>query len=705
MTPLLRLVLLATLLLGSGCASLSNAQRDRAASIAHQARSQVVDCDQPDRCALDSPLRALGGQAFSASTPAAPRHYATILDEGETSLVARLNLIRSATRSIDLQTYIFDKDDSARLVLDELLAAARRGVKVRVLIDQLSAISDLEILGALASSHQNFDLRVYNPTFGKAKLNYADYAGSVLCCFRRFNQRMHNKLLVIDDALGVVGGRNYQDDYYDWDSEYNFRDRDVVVAGPVARGMAANFEAFWNAPRSVPAERLNDVGRTLLKQGAPPMPPAVYRRPERIEQVLQEAVDPAYIQRMFVDPAFDVGPVRYVADLPRKHRHGTPSQPANGQHVTEPQLDSLIAGAQTEVLLQTPYLVLSKPARKLFEALRKREAPPRVVVSTNSLAATDNPIVYALSYKYKRRNMRELGFNIYEFKPFPLDAPVDYRNLVPAPLGTPASGNDRSRSLLGGSAAGSNARGGGSRGSNRRSAADAPPVPARSPDEVDVGQAPATATATTTDATRPQPTQGPAARRRTDGSVVERRVLRAETRPSFLGTKAVNKPLPVTRSGARMGLHAKSLVVDRRIGVIGTHNFDPRSENYNTEGAVIIEDPAFAEALAQSILRDIHPKNSWVVAPRTKPPVLSGLNYSVGKASEALPLLDFWPWRYATDYEFQPGPDCPGPLRRQDPNFHTCYTAVGDFPEVNVGPKWLLVRMLTAFGAGLVPIL
>jgi phosphatidylserine/phosphatidylglycerophosphate/cardiolipin synthase-like enzyme len=673
---LLRVVVLAILLLGSGCASLSNAQRERAVAIAAQARSHVVDCDQPDRCALDSPLRALGGQAFSESTEAAPRHYATILDEGETALVARINLIRSATRSIDLQTYIFDKDDSARLVLDELLAAARRGVKVRVLIDQLSAISDLEILAALASSHQNFELRVYNPTFGKARLNYADYAGSVICCFRRFNQRMHNKLLVIDDALGVVGGRNYQDDYYDWDSEYNFRDRDVLLAGPEARGMAANFDAFWRAQRSVPAERLNDVGRTLLRQGAPAMPPADYRRPARVEQVIDEAVDPAYIQRMFVDTALPVSSVRYVADLPRKHRRERASQPANGQHVTEPQLDSLIAGAQTEVLLQTPYLVLSKPARKLFEALRKREQPPRIVVSTNSLAATDNPIVYALSYKYKRRNLRELGFNIYEFKPFPLDAPVDYRNLVPAPLGTAPSSDSGRSSLLGGSAAGSNARGS---GNNRRSAADA-------------GAA-------------PQPTPGPAARRRTDGSVVERRVLRAETRPSFLGTKAVNKPLPVTRSGARMGLHAKSLVVDRRIGVIGTHNFDPRSENYNTEGAVIIDDPAFAEALAQSILRDIHPRNSWVVAPRIKPPVLSGLNYSVGKASEALPVLDFWPWRYATDYEFQPGPDCPEPLRRQDPDFHSCYTAVGDFPEVNVGPKWLLVRMLTAFGAGLVPIL
>lgn len=688
MNPLLRLLVLATLLLGSGCASLSNAERERAAGIAVQARSTVVDCDQPDRCALDSPLRALGGRAFAESHAGQPRHYATILDEGEVSLVARLNLIRSATRSIDLQTYIFDKDDSARLVLDELQAAARRGVKVRVLIDQLSAISDLEILGALSGSHANFELRVYNPTFGKARLNYFDYAASVLCCFRRFNQRMHNKLLVVDDALGVVGGRNYQDDYYDWDSEYNFRDRDVIVAGPEVREMAANFDAFWRAPRSVPAERLNDVGRTLLRQGVPVMPPADFRRPERVERVSEEADDPDYVRRTFVDTALPVASVQYVADLPRKHRRERASQPANGQHVTEPQLDALIASAQTEVLLQTPYLVLSKPAQRLFRDLRKREHAPRVVVSSNSLAATDNPIVYALSYKYKRRNLRELGFNIYEFKPFPLDAPVDYRNLLPAPLGTEAPPSQGKRSsLLGGSAAGSNARGSGNADARRGRVAGS---------DVDSGR--------DAQATR-QPTPGPAARRRTDGSVVERRVLRAETRPSFLGTKAVNKPLPVTRKGARMGLHAKSMVVDRRIGVIGTHNFDPRSENYNTEGAVIIDDPVFAEALAQSILRDIHPQNSWVVAPRAKPPVLSGLNYSVGKASEALPVLDFWPWRYATDYEFQPGPECPEPLKRQDPAFHTCYVAVGDFPEVNVGPKWLLVRMLTAFGAGLVPIL
>lgn len=679
-----RWLMLAGLLLLGGCASLSNSERERAAGIAAQARSTVVDCDRADRCAQDSPLRALAGRAFTESTADQPRHYATILDEGEEALVARLNLLRSATRSIDLQTYIFDKDDSARLVIDELLAASRRGVKVRLLIDQLSAISDLQILGALSSAHQNFELRVYNPTFGKAQLNYFDYAGSVLCCFRRFNQRMHNKLLVVDDAIGVVGGRNYQDDYYDWDSEYNFRDRDVLVAGPEARVMAANFEAFWKAPRSVPAERLNDVGRILLDSGPPTLPPAVYRRPERVERVLAEAIDDAWISRSFVDTALPVASVRYVADLPRKHRRESAEQPRNGQHVTEPQLDRLISEAQSEVLLQTPYLVLSKPARQLFADLRRQADPPRVLVSTNSLAATDNPIVYALSYKYKRRNMRELGFNIFEFKPFPLDAPVDYRNLLPDPIaGDYPEG--RRGGMLGGSAAGSNARPPGSGSRAQESAAP----------DVAVRGNPRTGSAY----------QNARERRRAAGSEVERDLLRTETRPSFLGSKAVNRPLPVTRQGARMGLHAKSLVVDRRIGVIGTHNFDPRSENYNTEGAVIIDDPVFAQRLADSILRDIHPQNSWTVAPRSKPPVLSGLNYSMGKASEALPILDFWPWRYATDYEFQPGPACPEPLPRQHPDFHACYTAVGDFPEVNVGPKLLLVRMLTAFGAGLVPIL
>lgn len=678
----LRLIALAVLLLGSGCSSLSQFERERAVGIALQARSDARDCQREDNCAADSPLRALAGEAFSRSQPSQPVHYATILDEGEASLVARINLLRSATRSIDLQTYIFDTDDSARLVIDELLAAARRGVKVRLLIDQLSAITDLQTLGALAGAHHNLQLRVYNPTFGKATPTYLHYAASVICCFRRFNQRMHNKLLVIDDAIGVVGGRNYQDDYYDWDTEYNFRDRDVIISGPEVREMAVNFDAFWAAPRAVPVEQLNDVGRYLLRHGVPALPPLPGRNPERVARAQALADDQAWVQARFVDSALEVGPVHYVADLPDKH------QPAAGDEDASFRLDRLLDRAQQEVLLQTPYLVMSDAARDLFGQLRQRPQRVRVKVSTNSLAATDNPIVYALSYKYKRRNMRELGMEIYEYKPFPQQPPVAAFNLEPGAatdmlpawvLAPQASAGGELRRPLSAGVAIERA------------------VPAAESRSLLLGSGASGRSQTNA--------RGDLRRRQPGGSEVERDVLRAETRPSFLGSGATSRPLPVTRAGVRMGLHAKSLVIDRRIGVIGTHNFDPRSENYNTEAMVVIEDAAFAQALAGSIEDDMRPENSWVVAPRQRLPVLGQLNYSVGKASEALPVLDLWPWRYATVFEYQPSAQCPQPLSIRDPQFYACYRALGDFPEVNVGGKWLLVRMLTAFGAGLVPIL
>src|SRR5690606_31992269 len=135
------------------------------------------------------------------------------------------------------------------------------------------------------------------------------------------------------------------------------------------------------------------------------------------------------------------------------------------------------------------------------------------------------------------------------------------------------------------------------------------------------------------------------------------------------------------------------------------HNFDPRSENYNTEAVVVIEDAAFAQALAASIKRDTDPGNSWTVAQRARPPVLSGLNYSMNKVLEKSPVLDLWPWRYATNYVFQPGPECPRPLPRRDPRFHQCHAAVGDFPEASLGPRSIPTRALTPSGAGLVPIL
>ncbi|NUS39279.1 MAG: phospholipase D family protein, partial [Lysobacter sp.] len=566
---------------------------------------------------------------------------------GHDALLARLNLLRSATTSIELQTYIFDEDDAGRLVLDELLAAARRGVRVRVLVDQLSALKRVDTLAALAGAHANFDIRIYNPVLGRARINYPRYVLAAACCWRQLNQRMHTKLLLIDGAVGITGGRNYQDDYYDWDEDFNFRDRDVLVAGPVVRHMAAVFDAFWQDERSRPAEALTDVGQALLDGGVPALPPAQWEVPARVDAISREADDEDEARRL-AETALPVGAVDFLADLPRKHDGGHQHGAGGATH----GLRELIESARERVMLETPYLVLSDPAQAMFRALHRREPPPRVMVATSSLAATDSFITYALSYKYKRRFLRHFGFEIHEYKPFPGDGPFDFSWKADVPA--------------------------------------TPPAP------------------TPPSWTRPRvgPHTGTMPRHRggVDETGAPRALAREESALRYFGSGA-NAPVPLKRAGMRIGLHAKSLVVDEHIGVVGTHNFDPRGDRYNTEAALVVHDDAFARELAASIGRDMSPANAWTIAPREKLPVLSGLEYSLAKVSERMPVFDLWPVRYATSYQFQPGPECPQPLSPFDPQFGQCYEAVGDFPEVELGLKPLLTRIFTAFGAGLAPVL
>jgi len=345
------------------------------------------------------------------------------------------------------------------------------------------------------------------------------------------------------------------------------------------------------------------------------------------------------VRQRLVNAAMAVDSITFIADLPGKHRR---NQDTPAAIRTAPELLDLVATAEREVLLQTPYLVLSKPARALFTELQTRTAPPEVMVSTNSLAATDAFITYALSYKYKRRYLREYGFQMYEFKPFPEDAMVD----LDATGAVDVVWNEDGSVAL-----------------------DARPARARRRDPA-----------------------------RKDGR--HRRPLSREYAALRYAGIGVNRRVPVARTGVRFGLHAKSLVIDDNIGVVGTHNFDPRGRNYNTENAVIIHDSAFAQALSASIRRDMRPENAWVIAPRA-PSMLTG----VGRLSERLPIFDLWPLRYATSYEFTPSAECPVPLPPSAPGFFACYTAIGDFPEVATGFRRLWTRIFTAFGAGLAPIL
>jgi putative cardiolipin synthase len=607
------LVLSVTLALIGGCA-VDPLHARRAAATASAARAYDLDCQpaRDDSCATESPYRALADAAFAQSTPEQPQHYVSLIERGEDSLLLRVHLIRSARRSIDVQTFIFDEDDAGTLILDELVKAARRGVSVRVITDQLFSLENTHLLAALARAHRNFELRVYNPTFHKASTPPLEFAAGILCCFWRFNQRMHDKVLLIDDAIGIVGGRNYENRYYDWDDEFDYRDRDVVAVGPVGGVMRQSFEAFWKDPHTVPLSRLRDVATDILAAGiaAPAYAMHTHLNAARVADLSRRADDPDYIRTHFTEHALRVGSVDYFADAPGKPQAG---ESGAKRESTRP-LETLLRDAKTEIVLQTPYLVLSSTARRVFADLRRREPKLRVIVSTNSLAATDAFYVYALSYKYKKRYLK-LGFEIHEFKPFPAESAeliVNYASL----------GN-----------------------------AGAPPDTARA------------------------------------------------------GGRYARAPLK--HAGVRVGLHAKSMVIDGEIAVIGSHNFDPRSEFHNTESGFIIRDRAFATRLRESILQDAAVDNAWTIARRPRIRVFGRINNAIADISAALPIFDFWPFRYATSFEFNPqgmhGTCKPVPPATE--GFYPCYDDVGDFPEVDLPLKTIYTRIVTAFGAGLVSIM
>jgi len=587
----------ASLGLLAGCA-VDPLHARRAAATAAAAQDHVVTCAHADACAIASPYAQLVERARADHV-----HYVNLLDRGEDALLLRIHLIRAARSSIDIQTFIFAEDDAGYLVLDELVAAARRGVKVRVLVDQLFSLGNTQLLAALARAHVNFELRVYNPTFHKASTQPLEFAAGVLCCFARFNQRMHNKLLLVDGVIGIAGGRNYENRYFDWDDEFDYRDRDVLVAGPAGAAMRASFEQFWAHPRSVPLSRLRDVSARILSDGldAPVYAQHTYTNAARVTALSAHANDSAYIRTHFADAAVRVANVEYFSDTPDKADSDSAQSNQLSRHIVD-----LLGRARDEIDFQTPYLVLSRPARNLFRDLHHAHPRLRVLVSTNSLAATDAFYVYALSYKYKKRYLK-LDFEIHEFKPFPAEA----ADLI---AGYAALGDSDEAAL----------------------------------------------------------------RYRKYGRT------------------------PLTRGGVRLGLHAKSIVIDGTVTLVGSHNFDPRSDNYNTESGFIIHDPTFAQLVRASILRDAAPDNAWTIARREHGTWISRVNERIGDWSAKLPVFDLWPFRYASSFELDAG--C-SPLPPDDPRFYSCYRDVGDFPEVNLSPKTIYTRIITAFGAGLHSIL
>lgn len=425
-----------------------------------------------------------------------------VLDKGEEALIARAWLADHAQTSIEVQYFIWSTDNIGILASEALLRAADRGVEVRVIVDDLLVDAPDKSLLALAK-HPKIDIRIYNPQhrigtpFHKRLLNLA-------INFRGFNQRMHDKTFIVDGKLGITGGRNMAAEYFDYNQTYNFRDRDALLIGPVAKTMQDSFNQFWASPLSAPVEELYD-GLGLMQKHVSVNDDEVtevYARlheyannPENFTPQNRAAIQdtPQAFQRLIEQTQWS--DITFISDTPGKNKQ---RYLLGGGGKTTEKLAALVQNAQHSIVIQSPYLVMSNQAIKLFKQAIKRGV--KVKINTNSLASTDNIQAFS-GYRNQRDKLLKMGIEIYEFKP----APAVAKSLV------------------------------------RK-------------------------------------------------------------------TESLTDKSPV------FAIHAKTMVVDNNTVYIGTFNFDPRSQNLNTEVGVIVDDARVAEPVQASILTDMLPENSWEAA-------------------------------------------------------------------------------------------
>lgn len=338
---------------------------------------------------------------------------------GYDALLLRVHLIRQAQASIAIQTFIWTNDECGRLLIYEVIEAARRGVKVRILADHFVSEKDPATMAFLATAHPNLEVKHYRPALARLKPSLWRTMLAGLWSFRAFNQRMHNKVMLFDDAVLITGGRNIENTYFDHSTTMNFRDRDVLAIGPVVRGAVESFEQFWGYRHAVSSRDLADVGAVIAKGG--------YRRYEtradydfgpHFTELDREANDAGLIGARFASKLKPVRRVEFISDEPGKSAGG----PAVAR-ITQ-ALRSTLEQAKSSIVMQTPYLVLSRPARKLIREMQEKNPTLRIRISTNSFASTDNLFAYSANYRLRNDYIEDLKLEIYEFKPLPASLPV-----------------------------------------------------------------------------------------------------------------------------------------------------------------------------------------------------------------------------------------------------------------------------------------
>ncbi|MBC7414010.1 MAG: phospholipase D family protein [Herminiimonas sp.] len=352
----------------------------------------------------------------AASRPPGDLSGFRLLPTGAYAFNTRVAMARRARYSLDVQYYIVHDDETGRALLGELQNAARRGVRVRLLIDDIATQTLDQTLLRLAAQ-PNIEVRLFNP-FAWGRSSFAIRLLSSLGDLRRINHRMHNKSFIADNVMAVTGGRNLGNEYFMYSNGSNFIDLDIFAAGRAAVDLSSVFDRYWNSEYAFPIASLVQYDQAMAEKAAQMMA----ARPGMPEMIGEDGLAPSVMRDVLghapLAQEIDAGKMnltwaeaRVVADDPSKVAgvtDATVGDTASGM------LISLMGAAQSDVVVVSPYFVPGKPGMKLIRALHDRGV--HMSVLTNSLAATDTPIVH-IGYAAYRLEMLRLGVNLYELSP------------------------------------------------------------------------------------------------------------------------------------------------------------------------------------------------------------------------------------------------------------------------------------------------
>jgi len=343
-------------------------------------------------------------------------NYGYLLEMGDDALLARIHLIRNATESIEIQTFIWTPDETGQFVLWELYQAALRGVQVRIIIDDLSVRAMHNIVAYLTELHPNIEIKQYNPVADDIDINVLERLGVLATGFGKYNHRMHNKIFIVDGTYGITGGRNYENDYFDRGADRSFLDRDILVLGPVVEQMSTSFEEYWADNLSVPTSKMKDVRKEIQNNEVEiPDIAVAYEIPFIFDGLSKCASGADCVEERIASRGIQLDEVMFVADHPGKHEDG------DDLAETTENLVELITSARKRMIFQTPYLVAGARDNKAWRDIRKNNPDMQILVSSNSLGAADHFYAYAFSYKNKKKYLRQFQWEIHEMKPAPQD--------------------------------------------------------------------------------------------------------------------------------------------------------------------------------------------------------------------------------------------------------------------------------------------